>query len=82
MALSQQDKKQVETIAIQEIKNFLKASTVKQYEQSIVDMLKKEIKKGTLRGDINDIVIKIMTEFYYHLWSKKNQWQTALKNVR
>jgi len=82
MALSQQDKKQVETIARQEIKNFLKASTVKQYEQSIVDMLKKEIKKGTLRGDINDIIIKIMTEFYYHLWSKKNQWQTALKNVR
>ena len=82
MPLSQQDKKQVETIARQEIKNFLKASTVKQYEQSIVDMLKKEIKKGTLRGDINDIVIKIMTEFYYHLWSKKNQWQTALKNVR
>ena len=82
MALSQQDKKQVETIARQEIKNFLKASTVKQYEQSIVDMLKREIKKGTLRGDINDIVIKIMTEFYYHLWSKKNQWQTALKNVR
>ena len=82
MALSQQDKKQVETIVRQEIKHFLKASTVKQYEQSIVDMLKKEIKKGTLRGDINDIVIKIMTEFYYHLWSKKNQWQTALKNVR
>ena len=51
-------------------------------EKSIVDMLKKEIKNGTLRGDINDIVVKIMTEFYYHLWSKKNQWQTALKNVR
>jgi hypothetical protein len=23
-----------------------------------------------------------MTEFYYQLWSKKNQWQTALKNVK
>jgi len=45
-------------------------------------MLKKEIKNGTLRGDINDIVVKIMTEFYYQLWSKKNQWQTALKNVK
>ncbi len=44
MALSQQDKKQVENIARQEIKDFLKATTVKQYEKSIIDMLKKEIK--------------------------------------
>jgi hypothetical protein len=24
----------------------------------------------------------LTTEFYYQLWSKKNQWQSALKNKR
>lgn len=82
MALSQQDKKQIENIVKKEIKDFLNANSVKQYENSMVDLLKKEIKSGKLRGDINDIVVKIMTEFYYQLWAKKNQWQTALKNVK
>jgi len=82
MAISPQDKKQIEAIVKKEIKDFFNASTLKQYEKSMVDMLKKEIKNGALRGDINDIVVKIMTEFYYQLWSKKNQWQTALKNVK
>ena len=35
-----------------------------------------------LRGDINDVVIDLTTEFYYQLWSRKNQWQSALKNKR
>lgn len=82
MPFSQIEKKQIESIARQEIKDFLNATTVKKYESSIVDMIKKEIKNGVLKGDINDIVVKIMTEFYYHLWSKKNQWQSALKNVK
>jgi hypothetical protein len=24
----------------------------------------------------------LTTEFYYQLWSRKNQWQSALKNKR
>jgi hypothetical protein len=82
MAFSQQEKKEIENVVRKEIKDFFKTSSVKQYEKSIVDMIKKEIQKGTLKGDINDIVIKIMTEFYYQLWSRKNQWQSALKNVK
>jgi anti-sigma28 factor (negative regulator of flagellin synthesis) len=82
MAFSQQEKKEIENVVRKEIKDFFKTSGVKQYEKSIVDMIKKEIQKGTLKGDINDIVIKIMTEFYYQLWSRKNQWQSALKNVK
>ena len=37
---------------------------------------------GTSRGNINDIVVDLTTEFYYQLWSKKNQWQSALKNKK
>jgi len=82
MALSSAEKKEIETLVRKEIKSFLKADTVKQFENGLIDVLSKDVKKGKLRGDINDVVIDLTTEFYYQLWSKKNQWQSALKNKR
>jgi hypothetical protein len=82
MALSGVDKKEIETLVRKEIKDFLNATTVKKFEDNIIDKIKSEIKKGTLRGDINDIIVHMMSEFYYLMWSKKNQWQTTLKNKK
>ena len=65
-----------------EIKSFLKSDNVKQYEDHITDVISRELKKGKLRGNINDIVVDLTTEFYYQLWSKKNQWQSTLKNKK
>ena len=80
MALSPADKKEIETMVRKEIKDFLSATTLKQFEKNMIDTIKSELKKGTLRGDINDIIVRMMSEFYYLMWSKKNQWQTTLKN--
>ena len=82
MALTATEKKEIESMIRKEIKSFLKADTVKQFENNLIDVLSKEVKKGRLRGDINDVVIDLTTEFYYQLWSKKNQWQSALKNKK
>ncbi len=82
MALSSTEKKEIESMIRKEIKSFLKADTVKQFENNLIDILSKEVKKGKLRGDINDVVVDLTTEFYYQLWSKKNQWQSALKNKK
>ena len=82
MALTSTEKKEIETMIRREIKSFLKADNVKQYENHIADVISRELKKGKLRGNINDIVVDITTEFYYQLWSKKNQWQSALKNKK
>ena len=82
MALSSTEKKEIESMIRKEIKSFLKSDTVKQFENNLIDVLSKEVKKGRLRGDINDVVIDLTTEFYYQLWSKKNQWQSALKNKK
>jgi hypothetical protein len=65
MALSGVDKKEIETLVRKEIKDFLNATTVKKFEDNIIDKIKSEIKKGTLRGDINDIIVHMMSEFYY-----------------
>ena len=82
MALSSTDKKEIETLVRKEIKSFLKADTVKQFENNFIDIVAKEIKKGKLRGNINDVVVDLSTEFYYYLWSNKNQWQSTLRNKK
>ena len=82
MAFSSTEKKEIENIVKKEIKSFINADTIKQYENHLIDILSKEIKKGKLRGDINNIVVELTTEFYYYLWTNKNQWQSTLKNKR
>jgi hypothetical protein len=82
MALTNAEKKQIEVTIKKEIKDFLNASTLKKFEDNIVDKIKSELSKGNLRGDINEIIVHMMSEFYYLMWSKKNQWQTTLKNKK
>ncbi len=82
MALTQTDKNEIEKMIRKEIKDFLGSNTIQKFEDVLIDRVKKEIKSGNLRGDINEIIVKIFTEFYYLMWSKKNQWVSNLKNVK
>lgn len=81
MALTDSDKKQIETMIRKEIKDFLGSSTVKQYEDKLLDILAKEIKRGKLEGDIKEIVIKVFREFYNFMWTQRGYWEPRLKNA-
>jgi hypothetical protein len=76
------EKKEIETIVRKEIKDFLETTTVKKFEDKIIDKLKSEIKKGSVRGDINDIIVKLFHEFYYLLWTGRTHWEGKLKNLK
>ena len=82
MALSNTDKKDIEVIVRKEIKDFLNSSTLQQFEKKIVDNIQKEINNGKIRGDINEIVTKIMKEFYKIMWTSRSFWEPSLKNVK
>ena len=82
MALTPADKKEIENIVKKEIKSFLGEPTIKKYETELIKRLKKEISKGELRGDINDIIVNMMSEYYYLMWSKRNTWQNNLINKK
>lgn len=82
MALSSSEKKEIETLIKKEIKDFFGSNTVKQYEDKFIEKIQKEIKTGNVRKDINDIIAKAFTEFYYTLWSRKSQWESDIKNLR
>jgi hypothetical protein len=82
MALSNSDKREIEVLIRKEIKDFLNANTVKQLENKIVDTLKDEIKRGKIQGDINEIVTKVMKEFYKIMWTQRSFWEPQLKRVK
>ena len=81
MALTTTDKKEIETMVRKEIKDFLKTTTVQQFENALVDKLKKEIKNGKIKGDVNELIINVMREFYKTMWTKRSFWEPALKNA-
>jgi hypothetical protein len=82
MALSSADKKEIETLARKEIKSFFESNTVRQYEEKFIEKLKKEITKGSMRRDVNEIVAKAFSEFYYSLWSRRTSWESDIKNTK
>lgn len=82
MALSQSDKNEIEKMIRKEIKDFMGTTTIKKFEDTLIERIRKEIKSGNMRGDINEVIVKIFTEFYYLMWSKRTQWVSNLKNVK
>ena len=82
MALSTTDKKEIEVMVRKEIKDFMESNTLKQFENKMIDVIKKEIQRGKISGDINDIVVKIMREFYRIMWSRRSFWEPTLKTVK
>jgi len=82
MALTPSEKKELETMVRKEIKDFLGEPTVKKFESSLVKKIGKELKSGELRPDFNEIFTNMMAEFYYTMWTRKNTWQSSLKNKK
>jgi hypothetical protein len=81
MALTQAEKREMESIAKKEIKDFFNSSTLKQYEDKILDMVAKELKRGKLEVETKDIVIRVFREFYQLMWTQRSMWEPRLKNA-
>jgi len=82
MALSNTDKKEIERMVRKEIKDFLDSSTLKQFENKMIDLIRQEIQRGKISGDVNDIVVKIMREFYKIMWTRRSFWEPTVKSVK
>lgn len=81
MALTNSDKKEIEILIRKEIKDFMGSNTVKQYEDKLIDLISKEIKRGKLEGDVKDITLKMFREFYNFMWTQRSYWEPRLKNA-
>lgn len=81
MALTNSEIKEIEVLIRKEIKSFMDANTMKQFEDKLIDTMAKEIKRGKLEGDVKDIVIKVFREFYQFMWTQRGYWEPRLKNA-
>ena len=50
MSLTNTEKKEIETLVRQEIRDFLDSSTIRQFEEKLLELIRKEIKNGNLSG--------------------------------
>ncbi len=81
MALTDTDKKQIEVMIRKEIKDFIGSNTMRQYEDKMIELLSKEIKRGKIEGDVKDVVIRVFREFYNIMWTQRGYWEPRLKNA-
>ena len=81
MALSAAEKREIETLVRKEIKDFIGSNTLKQFEDKLLDMVIKDMKRGKTEKEIKDLVIKMFTEFYGMMYQQRSMWQGRLRSV-
>jgi len=81
MALSAAEKKEIETLVRKEIKDFIGSNTLKQFEDKLLDMVIKDMKRGKTEKEIKDLVIKMFTEFYGMMYQQRSMWQSRLRSA-
>ena len=79
MAFNQTDKNEIEKIVKKEIKSFLESNSLRQFEDKLVDILSKEIKKGKIEKDLKMIIVKSLQDFYEFIYNNKSMWGDKLK---
>lgn len=81
MALTNTDKREIETMIRKEIKSFLDSNTTKQFEDKLIDRIAKEMKRnGKLEKDLKDLVVKSFSEFFNMMFHHKSYWESKFRN--
>lgn len=79
MALTDQDKKEIERITRKEIKDFMNSTNA---HKLVVDLIQKELGTKKIDDKIVDLSTKVVVELFKTLWQRKSFWENALKGVK
>ena len=79
MALTDQDKKEIERITKREIKDFMDST---QATRVVVKMIQDELGTKKIDDKIVDLSTKVVVELFKTLWQRKGFWESALTGVR
>ncbi len=79
MALTDQDKREIENITRKEIKDFMDTT---QAHKIVVKMIQDELGTKKIDDKIIDLSTKVVVELFKTLWQRKSFWETALKSVK
>lgn len=81
MALTSSEKNEIEVLIRKEIRDFMNSNTIRQFEEKMMDEIRKELKRGKLESEVKDIVVKMMKEFYQTLWVQRSFWESRVKSA-
>ena len=79
MALTSQDKREIENITKKEIRDFMNSSNA---TKIVVKMIQVELGTKKIDDKIVDLSTKVVVELFKTLWQRKSFWETALKSVK
>lgn len=79
MAITGQDKSDIERIVKKEIKEFMESSNA---HRIVVKMIQNELGTQKVNDKIVDLATKVVVELFKTLWQRKSFWEGPLKNVR
>lgn len=79
--LTTSDKNEIESIVKKQIKSIIDASTAKQFEDKVLDLVIKDIQRGKSEKELKELIIKMFTEFYGMMYQQRSMWQSRLKNA-
>ena len=81
MALTQSEKREIETLIRKEIKDFMGSNTSKQFEDKLIDRISKDKQRGKLEKDIKDLIIKSFREFYTVMYQQRSFWESKFRGI-
>jgi hypothetical protein len=79
MALTDQDKKEIERITRKEIKDFMNSTNA---HKLVIDIIQKELGTKKIDDKIVDLSTKVVVELFKTLWQRKSFWENSLKSVK
>lgn len=79
MALSNDDKREIERIVKKEVKDFVESTQV---HKMVIKIIQDELGTKKIDDKIIDLSTKVVVELFKTLWQRKSFWEGALKNVR
>jgi hypothetical protein len=79
MAFTDADKRQIETIARNEMKSFLETT---QAHNIVLRIIQKELGGKRIDDKMVDLASKVVVELFKTLWQRKSFWEGAIKSVR
>lgn len=81
MALTSSEKNEIEVLIRKEIRDFMNTNTIKQFEDRMMDEIRKELKRGKMESEVKEIVVKMMREFYQVMWTQRSFWESRVKSA-
>lgn len=79
MALTDQDKREIEKITRKEIKDFMDSTNA---HKVVIKQIQQELGTKKIDDKIIDLSTKVVVELFKTLWQRKSFWESALKNVK